>query len=115
MGDQRDHRPKFPVKEPSTIVRIFLIGALIPTILFLIPAGMLLGTALEGGQFPVKGMLCGALGGIAAMVWATSFTVIAWQHQKWLQIKIALVMFLIIEFWWLPLACFQNASAHPAP
>lgn len=101
------------MKEPSKIQRGLLIVALIPTILLLTPAGIVWGMAMQGGQFPMKGMFFGTIGGFASMLWATAFTVVAWRHQKWLQIKVALIAFLLIDFWWLPVALYQNHSNHP--
>jgi 1,4-dihydroxy-2-naphthoate octaprenyltransferase len=101
------------MKAPSLMKRRFLIAAFIPTILLLTLAGLILGVVIQGGQFPLEGMLLGAIGGFAFMLWATFYTVIAWQHQKWLQIKIALIAFLIIDFWWVSIVIYKNLSAHP--
>lgn len=98
------------MKTPSKIQKGVFATTLIPTILLLTPAGSLLGMAIQGGQQPFEGMFLGLICGFAAMLWATAFTIIAWRHQKWFQIKIALIAFLLLDFWWVPIAIHQSLS-----
>jgi hypothetical protein len=101
------------MKEPSKIQRGFLVCLLMPAVILLTPATMIWGMAIQGGKFPMEGMFFGAIGGFVFMLWATAFSVIAWQHQKWLKIKIALIVFLLIDLGWLPVKWYRNYSTRP--
>lgn len=101
------------MKAPSVARQRLFIAALIPSILLLTPAGMILGIAIQGGQLPIEGMALGTIDGFLFMLWATAYTLIAWQHQKWFQIKISLIVYLLINFWWVPIALYENFSTHP--
>ena len=100
------------MKAPSLVKRRLLIAGFIPTILLLTPAGAIWGMAIQGSQQPFEGMLLGIIIGFVAMLWAVAFTVIAWQHQKRLQIKMALIAFLIIDFWWIFISLYKNLLNH---
>lgn len=100
------------MKAPSLMKRRLLIAAFIPTILLLTLAGLILGVVIQGGQFPLEGMLLGAIAGFVFMLWATFYTVIRWSHQKWLQTKIALTVFLLIDFWWISIPLYKILLTH---